>query len=156
MPESKSQEAMTPPRLAALLDAYGASPSRWPGPERASAAALISSNSDLQAEADRAEDLDAILDRAPMVTVPAELYERVLAGFDRVAARPSVRRFLNKVAYVVWPDAPLWQPSTALAMSLVAGLVLGAMTPVASGATPHRSSDMTVAFEMPQSSDDGL
>jgi hypothetical protein len=40
-------------------------------------------------------------------------------------------------------------------MSLVAGLVLGVMAPVG-GATTHRSSDMTVAFEMPQSSDDGL
>ncbi|HEY1837816.1 MAG TPA: hypothetical protein VGG36_09180 [Rhizomicrobium sp.] len=155
MPESNSQEAMTPTRLAAVLNAYGASPERWPEAERASATALISSNPHLQAEADRARELDAVLDTAPMVTVPAELYGRILAGFDRIAAQPSVRRFLNRIANVVWPDAPLWQPSTALAMSLVAGLVLGVMAPVA-GATQHRSSDMTVAFEMPQSSDDGL
>lgn len=142
-------------RLKALLDAYGASPDRWPTDERAGAEALLKSNSGAQVLAADTQRFDALLDTAPTVAPSPELYGRVLAAFDRIAAQPSVRRVVDRVAGIVWPGAPLWQPSAALAVSLVAGLLLGVVSPL--GSTTHIArSDMTVAMDAAPDAGDGL
>lgn len=79
-------------------------------------------------------ELDRLLAGAATPSVPAALERRVLADFDRIAARPSLLRSLRRLADAVWPDAPLWQPACALALALVLGAGLATLTPVEAAA----------------------
>ncbi len=67
------------------------------------------------------------LSTLPPVDVSAGLAVRILADFDRVVARRhgTLRRFAD----LLWPGAPLWQPATALALSLICGLTAGGLLP---------------------------
>jgi len=56
---------MTMERLHTLLDAYGASPSRWPAAEREAAEAMIAASDGARAAFAEAAHLDAMLDQAP-------------------------------------------------------------------------------------------
>jgi hypothetical protein len=148
---------MTRERLLALIAAYGATPRRWPEDERASAESFIAAHPADENLLTNERTLDALLDRAESVPVSASLSARILAGFDEVAARPSVRRLIARLSQFVWPNAPLWQPSAALAASLIAGVMLGIMSPLGGNAVAApANSDMTIAFEMPQHANDGL
>jgi hypothetical protein len=71
---------MTLQRLRQLLDAYGASPDRWPAEERAAAVALLADSVEVQSQRDAAACLDALLDLAPVVPPSTELAARVLAA----------------------------------------------------------------------------
>jgi hypothetical protein len=139
-------------RAAAVIDAFGTVPARWPEAERAAVQTLISGSTSLQQQLADARALEDALDSAPAVAVSAGLSERILAEFDRIAQRPSVRRVLNRLGNVVWPDAPLWKPSAALAASLAIGLVLGILSPLGSSVN-NNASDMAVAFNAPQVDD---
>jgi hypothetical protein len=55
---------MTMERLTALLDAYGASPARWPEEEREAAEAMIASSDTAREAFAEAARLDALLDQA--------------------------------------------------------------------------------------------
>jgi hypothetical protein len=55
---------MTMDRLKSLLDAYGASPARWPAEERAAAEAMIASSEAARAAFAEASRLDSLLDSA--------------------------------------------------------------------------------------------
>jgi hypothetical protein len=55
---------MTLERLNTILEAYGASPARWPADERAAAEAMIASSDAARAAFAEAARLDAMLDRA--------------------------------------------------------------------------------------------
>ena len=146
---------MTLERLKALLDAYGASPDRWPVDERPGAEALLKDNRDAQALAADTRRFDTVLDSAPAATPSPELRARILSAFDRVASQPSVRRLIDRIANIVWPGAPLWQPSAALAVSLVAGLLLGVVSPLG-GTTRPATTDLTIAMDAAPYSGDGL
>jgi hypothetical protein len=148
-------ETMTLERLMTIVDAYGASPARWPQDERQAAETFAAANPAAQALLASARALDEALDGSARFAPSAELYGRALASFDAVMARPSVRRVIDRIAYFFWPDAPLWKPSAALAASLAAGLLLGAMSPLT---VPVASPDpkLTVAMDAPASTDDGL
>jgi hypothetical protein len=63
----------------------------------------------------------------PTTAVPAGLEARILADFDRVAVRRS--GWLARLGERLWPGAPAWQPASALALSLVIGLVAGGFMP---------------------------
>lgn len=121
---------MAAERFAVLLDAYGANPSRWPEAERAAAetyAAAHAASHPLAAAA----ALDAVLDRLVAEPTGASFHARVLATFDAVAAErkrgPSA--MLRALFDIIWPGAPLWQPASAFAVSLAAGIVLGVLVP---------------------------
>ena len=100
---------MTGARFAALLDAYGASPDRWPDGERRAAMAYCRHSAGAKAALERAAALDSVLDRATVDTRPGRaLYRRVHAlatdrtGHDRTDRKP--------------PRAALWRravPGTA-------------------------------------------
>jgi hypothetical protein len=150
-------KTMTCERVLALIAAYGATPQRWPEDERAAAQAVIAAHAGAEDLLMSERTLDALLDRVESVPVPASLPARILAGFDEVAARPSVRRLIARISQFVWPNAPLWQPSAALAASLIAGVMLGIMSPLGGNAVAApANSDMTIAFEVPQHANDGL
>jgi len=55
---------MTMERLNTILEAYGASPARWPAEERAAAEAMIASSDAARAAFAEAARLDAMLDQA--------------------------------------------------------------------------------------------
>lgn len=73
-------QAMTLPRLRQLLDAYGATPDRWPTEERAAAVALLASSVEARVQQDEAARLDVVLDLAPTVSPAAVLADRILAA----------------------------------------------------------------------------
>ena len=78
-----------------------------------------------------ADDLDRLLSRAaPPAAVPATLERRVLADYDRIAARWTLTRLLDRLADAIWPDAPFWQPACALAAAVVIGLGVAAFAPL--------------------------
>lgn len=71
---------MTLQRLRQLLDAYGATPDRWPAEERAAALALLASSVEARAQRDAAARLDTLLDLAPVVPPSVELAARILTA----------------------------------------------------------------------------
>jgi hypothetical protein len=82
---------------------------------------------------------------------PAALEARILADFDRVAARPSLLtrfvRLLEDTSEVVWPGAPVWQPASVLALALAAGLAAGLMVPSTALARDTSDSIQTASLD---------
>lgn len=76
------------------------------------------------------DDLDRLLDHAATPRVLARLERRILADFDRLAARPSFARVIRRLADTVWPDAPVWQPACALVLALLIGAGAAILAPV--------------------------
>jgi len=60
---------MTLDRFAALVDAYGASPARWPEGERAAAVELMQASAEARRLAEEADRLDRLLD-TPQTVLP--------------------------------------------------------------------------------------
>ena len=69
----------------------------------------------------------ALLKDLPSVPVTPGLQARILADFDRGAAR---RGWTSRLAEAVWPGAPLWRPATALAAALALGVLAGSTLPL--------------------------
>ena len=90
---------MTLDRFAALLDAYGADPARWPDAERAGAHALLDRSAEARARRDAAAALDALRDRAAAAPSSA-LAARILAQAPP-APRAKVVRLRARVAAAV-------------------------------------------------------
>jgi len=126
---------MTPDRLKEIIDAYGASAHRWPESERAAALALLASDATLEAYREAAESLDAAMDAAPLVEVPAGLAHTILAdaashsnqgtGLQKAASTGVMRRFVDMVKQAL-PEMPVWQPAIGFAASLAMGIWVGA------------------------------
>jgi len=74
--------------------------------------------------------LDRLLALAPAREVPAALERRILADFDRIAARGSLGKALRRAADLVWPGVPAWAPACAFALSLMIGLGVAAFAPL--------------------------
>lgn len=83
---------MTLRRLAALLDAFGARPERWPAAERAAALDLLRVSRAARRIQSEAAELDTVLDRAPAPAPSAALFDRVLAANLGTAAPPTSSR----------------------------------------------------------------
>lgn len=71
---------MNAERLEQLIEAYGASPRRWPEAERAAAERLLAERPELRAGLAAAADLDHWLDTAPRPRPSTALHDRVLAS----------------------------------------------------------------------------
>jgi anti-sigma factor RsiW len=98
-------------RFVALLDAYGAEPSRWPEAERAGAQALLASDPELQRMHARALELDQVLD-AGVALAPSPALRRAVAEIPLRAERGTA------------PALP-WLFASALRSALAAAFVLG-------------------------------
>jgi hypothetical protein len=77
---------MTLERLREIVEAYGASPARWPQAERLAAEGLASSSREAQALVADAARFDALLDMAPAEAPSAALTERLMAARPRAVA----------------------------------------------------------------------
>jgi hypothetical protein len=92
---------MTPERFAALLDAYGGDPARWPDAEREQARALLDRSADARARRGAAAALDALLDRATTLKPSRGLAERILAEAPTPRVVPLRRPLRGRIAAVV-------------------------------------------------------
>lgn len=91
---------------------------------------------------------EALLKELPSVPVPAGLERRILADFDRLAARP---RLFDRLRDAVWPGVPLWRPAGALAFALVVGAIAGSYVPL----EDSTEQTATIALDEPPSFDLG-
>lgn len=129
MPQAISVE-MTQARFAALVDAYGADPMRWPAAERDAAEHWQASNVAAQAQLSDARGLDRVLDASELPVVSPTLERRLLADFDHAQRRWSLHRVVDAAADAIWPGAPPWQPACALGLAFAAGLGLALFAPL--------------------------
>jgi hypothetical protein len=140
---------MTLERLAEIVEAYGASPQRWPAAERRAAEALALSAS-AQALLEDARRLDAVLDTAPEGVASDMLVSRIMAARPRpVPAKPGRvvggRNWLGALVQAIWPYGSPAFPAGALAASVALGIGFGLSSPVAVGALGLSSSSSAVA-----------
>lgn len=92
--------------------------------------------------------------------VSSDLTARILDDFDRVAtAQPALglrlAHRLRALGDLLWPGAPLWQPASVLAFSLILGLAAGLLLPssaLAAGDATQLAS-ASVSLETPPSLD---
>jgi len=85
---------------------------------------------------------DEVLARLPTTPVPPALEARILADFDHVAAARApgaVARLVRRWQALIWPGAPAWKPASALALSLIVGMMAGVLVPSSDLAKPASS-----------------
>jgi hypothetical protein len=83
-------------------------------------------------ELDDAAFASKFLKALPTTAVSPSLEQRILADFDHLALGRRngwMARFAEGWSERLWPGAPLWQPASLLALSLVVGLTAGAFVP---------------------------
>lgn len=123
------QKEITLERLAEIVGAYGASPPRWPGDERAAAEALLAASAEARALVADAARFDALLDMAPAEAPSEALVARLIAARPRAlpaAPAPAPRKtFLRGFVEAVWPYGSPAFPAGALAASIMLGVTLG-------------------------------
>ncbi|PKQ07552.1 MAG: hypothetical protein CVT72_02765 [Alphaproteobacteria bacterium HGW-Alphaproteobacteria-11] len=118
-------------RLKEIVDAWGASPSRWPEAERRAAEALLAASSEARGLVAEAQSLDALLDAAPVEAPSAALMARLMAARPRpVASAPSVksaepRGRWRALVDAVWPDGSPAVAAGTLAASIMLGVMVG-------------------------------
>tara|TARA_R110002110_G_scaffold322150_5_gene534531 strand:+ start:11915 stop:12418 length:504 start_codon:yes stop_codon:yes gene_type:complete len=148
-------------RLREIVDAYGASPERWPAGERQAAGALLAASAEARALLDEAASFDAFLDMAPLEAPSAALAERLMAARPRAvppararAAEPKPGGFIRGLVEAVWPYGSPAFPAAALAASLMLGVVFGSTVGTATGTTAvaasgeMRASDEFIALAL--------
>jgi hypothetical protein len=135
-------------RLAEIVEAFGASPERWPAAERQAAEALVARSAEARALVAQARELDALLDMAPAALPTSELAGRIMAARPAASARPvmqqahaamGARRSANTgragaepwrvMVRAIWPYGSPAVPAGALAFSVMLGLTLGLAAP---------------------------
>ncbi|MDE1173891.1 MAG: hypothetical protein PW790_09500 [Parvibaculaceae bacterium] len=144
----EKSNGMTMERLEALLDAYGASPARWPGAERPAAEDLVARSQEARLRVDEARHLDLLLAEAPLEAPSAALTARLLAARPRqIAASPvsstAGTSLLGRFLALVWPYGSPAFPAGAVLASLALGIVTG--VGVSSLAVPQQTALTTVA-----------
>jgi len=131
--ETERDRARALVRFAALLDAYGAEPRRWPADRRAWADALLARSPAAQALRSTAARLDGLIDAACVDPAPAHLIGRVLASAPQSSLAQAKRQPGRPRAG--W-FAGFTQPVLGLAFAAVLGLALGGVvSPFAPGET---------------------
>lgn len=126
------QKEITLERFAGIVDAYGASPERWPHDERAAAEALAAASAEARALLIEASALDRALDAAPAEAPSAALVERLLAARPRgavpMSAPKSRSNILRGLIDAIWPYGSPTIPAGALAASIMLGVALGSVS----------------------------
>lgn len=128
-------------RFAAMVEAYGGAPDRWPDAEREAAEALLATEPRARALLREALALDQLLDAVPSPAVSAALTGRILASL------PERRRGLRAVLAELMPGRPVWQPLAGFAFALVMGVGVGVLWPVSAPYTPGADSENALMAE---------
>jgi len=98
---ANARSTITLDRLRVLLEAYGASPERWPDDERTDAERLLEESAAARTLWEDAAQLDRLLDAVPVSPPSPELVGRVLA----TAPRPRQARTWRGVVAAAVPLA---------------------------------------------------
>lgn len=118
--------------LREVLDAYGADRTRWPAQVRRELAALISASAEAREALANAETFDRLLDQAPVLAPErvTALGERIVATSKRTlrVAASAAQASGKPAAALAWRHLAV---ASALAASLVIGMVAGQMQSVA-------------------------
>lgn len=117
-------------RLKEIVDAWGASPSRWPAAERPAAEALVAASAEARRLVDAALHLDTLLDAAPVEPPSEALMARLMAARPRpVVEAPSTahapRGIWRGLIEAVWPYGSPAIPAGTLAASIMLGVMVG-------------------------------
>lgn len=112
-------------RLAEVLAAYGADPTRWPVSERSGLEALLASEPGLLAEA---AEIDRVLARAPVPAAPAGAKALLLARVAREKQAVNVISLERAPRAKPRPSIWSWGTAAALAASFAFGIFLGNST----------------------------
>lgn len=136
---SATEKLVTINRLKALLDAYGASPERWPDEERAAATALIETSAAARRLVEEAATLDSLLDKVPEPEVSAALASRVRSAGFAAADRRNGSLFARLAEYLRPRTALAWQGAVAMAgiLGMVAGVGMSALVLDHGGQAPR-------------------
>lgn len=122
-------------RFTAIVDAYGASPARWPSGERRAAEALLAVSADARALLAEACALDGMLAAAPVEAPSGALVERLMASRPRPAtakvSSPKQQGFFRELISAIWPYGSPALPTGALAASIMLGIALGSVSEIA-------------------------
>ena len=89
-------------------------------------------------EKDDAAYAAKLLKALPTTAASSSLEARILGDFDRLALgleHSGVQHLVARWAERLWPGAPLWQPLSALALSLLIGLAAGTLVPASTQTT---------------------
>ena len=124
--ESEMNEA----RFARLVEAYGADSARWPADELQAAQRLLSSSAVARHVLAQARAVDRALASAMLPPISLALENRLLADFDGVQLRWSLRKSIDIVTRTVWPGAPLWQPAAVFGLALAIGIGVAVLAPL--------------------------
>lgn len=126
-----------------LIDAFGANADRWPAGRRSCAEALLAESPAARVALAEALALDAVLDATPASSAPSsvDLVDRIVARAAALGEAAQQRTMAptnvipmpaKRSEYVSHTGAPMsparsgvWRTATALAASLVTGLLVG-------------------------------
>lgn len=132
-------------RLAAILEAYGAEPRRWPPSERAAAEALIAGSPEARALRDDAARLDALLAGAvapaPSAALRAAILQAAPQRLDAETAGPtgSLGDLWRALLGTLGGELGGWrQAGAVIGVTLLLGIATG-------GAVATQSSDAATA-----------
>jgi len=99
-------------RLEQVLEAYGASPDRWPDEDRAALLSLLETSDRGRALRDEAARLDALLDSGAEIAPPSnEVFERILGAAPEAPGRQA-------------GDRATWRWVALIPVAAAAGLAL--------------------------------
>ncbi|MEI9930959.1 MAG: hypothetical protein WDM89_10510 [Rhizomicrobium sp.] len=93
-----------------------------------------------------------MLKALPTVPVSAALQQNILASFDVVVARRRAGVFA-RIRDAVWPGAPVWRPITAVAFSLVIGVLAGTVVPLEGAMADNNEQTASIALDAPPAFD---
>lgn len=110
---------MSEERLAALAEAYGADPARWPAAERETAQTLAKDDGAFRRSLEEADRIDRLLDASP----PPPAASAALTGLI-LAKAPQPRGARIRLAF-----GAVLRPVTGLAVAAMLGVLVGALAP---------------------------
>lgn len=113
-------------RFAALIEAYGTDPRRWPAAERLAAQSLLAASAEAQRLVREAETFDALLAMPlPSIEPSAALRSRIMA---QLPARPKAPGWRGQVAEAIgllFPRGHMVPQLAALTLALAIGIGAG-------------------------------
>jgi len=138
-------------RALAVLETYGADMARWPDADRRDLAALIEQDPALSERMCEERALDTLLASAPVEPASYALQSRI---FGQLQGRKVGDEALHPVNFwrqlmsVLWPYGSATVPAGALAISLVLGSAVGAVTTTAANEWSEEQSYEVVALAL--------
>jgi hypothetical protein len=147
----KQEQEPRKARALAVLEAYGADSARWPDADRRDLVEFIMADALLSERMREEKALDHLLAKAPLDPPSYALQTRILDRFPgRQAAggNAGTRSFWRQIMDVLWPYGSATVPAGALAVSILLGSTVGALTSTATNGWSEEQSYDVVALAL--------